>query len=261
MKKFLMMGLVFAGQMHGALVDPKQNMWQNLQALAQQGQDFKSTRSLHQNPVNLEEWKKITGKVFLVNDIKAGKEHYSKKAYIDLTNKNQCSIWDMPNSSEKKAVMKQSDENVLQVAPTWHNTAMVNLNLDLIWLKNSLLFFAAGAGLFAGAHAVKSAGYSKDLVNQMSTLGVTLSVCGLGSSLFSCRGKNSKFNYPGRDAQVVVVKDEAVPAVPVMHAGASEDNESQQLIKNLSFSDTSPNIYNALCSSTHLSSQEKDDFS
>ena len=208
MKKFLMIGLMIAGQVHGT----SQTMWQNIENLAEQGEAYKVKHSLNKNPVNLDEWKKIT------SEVREGQKNCSIKQYIDLINKNHSLVWDMPTTSEKTAVMDQSDQNVLTVAPTWHNTAMVKYNLDFIWLKNSFLLFAAGAGLLAGANAAKSAGYSKDLVNPMSTLGTTLRFCGfLSSLLLSSRGKYSKFDCPN-DNKLVVVQDEAVYAVPVSNS-------------------------------------------
>ena len=204
-----MIGLVFAGQMDGVSIHNGKTAWQNIEALAEEARKYQEKYDLDVNPVVLNKWKQTTGKVSLVNSLQLGDKQCLINNYIDLTNKNQRSIWDMPNSDVKKVVMKNSDQNVLIVAPTSHNKAMVNYNLDLIWLKNSLLFFAAGAGLFAGAHAAKSAGYSKDLVNPMSMLGATLGFAGLSSSLFSYRGKYSKFNCPN-DNRFVIVENEAV---------------------------------------------------
>ncbi len=209
-----MIGLMIAGQVHGT----SQTMWQNIENLAEQGEAYKVKHSLNKNPVNLDEWKKITGKASLVSHVQRGQNSCSIKEYIDVINKNQSEIYPIPNSTEKTAVMDQSDQNVLTVAPTWHNTAMVKYNLDFIWLKNSFLLFAAGAGLLAGANAAKSAGYSKDLVNPMSTLGTTLRFCGfLSSLLLSSRGKYSKFDCPN-DNKLFVVQDEAVYAVPVSNS-------------------------------------------
>ncbi len=214
MKKFLMIGLVFAGQMHGTSINTSQTMWQHIQAVANKGKskgvEF-DEQKLKQIAGQVGAWeqsnlKRITAKLFM-NEVNSQVRLLHDIDSVIMTRR----ITD----KDSMAVLQKIDANVLKVAPTSHNKAMVNWNLDLIWLKNSFLFFAAGAGLLAGAHAAKSAGYSKDFVNPMSTLGATLGVFGLGSSLFSCRGKYSKFNYDNQYASVFVEEDKAVPAVPV----------------------------------------------
>ncbi len=206
-----MIGLVFAGQVHDASIDLGNTAWQNIKNLAEQGRKYQERHGLKENPVNLDEWKKTTGNISVYDDFSLTSKDKTVKHvsyFIHHTNENQYSIWGMQNTVLKKAVIKNSDQNVLKVARTWHNIAMVKYNLDLIWLKNSFLVFVAGAGLFAGVNAAKSAGYSKDLVNPMSTLGKTLGCCGLGSLLLSSRGKYSKFNYNSTSKTGVVIEQD-----------------------------------------------------